>query len=70
MYERRPRAAHQLRKLGVALRLLEEGVDCAMQGIIPISVNVVEYEGDFLEMSDAGLPAETCRDGVEAITVG
>ena len=65
MDETRPGAAHQLGQVEVALRLVQEGVDGVAE-----AVDVVEDEGDFLEMRHAEYGWDAGGAGVEAVAVG
>ena len=69
MDKRRPRFAHQLRELDIALRLLAKRVNCVMLCIVSQAIDVIEDECDLLEVSDSCLPRNTGRDGVESIAV-
>lgn len=53
MDEGRPARAHQLGKVRVRGRLVRERVDGSVSGIVTVAVDVVEDEGDLLEVRDA-----------------
>jgi hypothetical protein len=65
VHETRPGAAHQFRQVEVALRHVQEGVDGVAEAL-----DVVEDEGDFLEMRHADLGRNSGRPRVEAVAVG
>jgi hypothetical protein len=65
MNKTRPGAAHELRQIQVALRHVEEGIDGVAQ-----AVDVVEDEGDFLEMRHAQSGRDAGGARIEAIAVG
>lgn len=60
-----PAIRHEIAQRGVALALVEEGVDGVAE-----PVEVVEHKRDFLEMRDLDRPGDAGRDGVEAVAEG
>ena len=65
MHEARPGTTHQLAQVEVALRLVEEGVDGVAE-----AVDVIEDEGDFLEVRDADFGRDAGGARVEAEAEG
>ena len=65
MHEARPGTTHQLAQVEVALWLVEERVDGVSK-----TVDVVEDEGDFLEVRDADFGRDASGARIEAKAVG
>ena len=68
--EARPGLAHQLGELGVRGAFVGERVDGAVLGVIAQSVDVVEDEGNLLEVRHAEVVRDAVRCRVEAVAVG
>ena len=60
-----PRAAHKGAQISIAGTLVCKRVDSVSK-----TFKVVEYEGDFLEMSHLNGPGDAGGNGIEAVTVG
>lgn len=65
MHEARPSAAHQFGEVEIALQLVEKRIDGVAQ-----TLDVIEDEGDLLEMGHALYGRDASGNCVEAIAVG
>src|SRR5438874_1236224 len=66
VHEARPATAHQIRQVGVALRLPLEGIYC----VESVAIEVEENECNFVEVGRTWDLVDAGGDRVEAVAVG